>query len=150
MWETVNYPLTGDRWTPCVKDIDVVGFDLTGATFKAEVRDTKDQSSGSARVTLNTVTSEIEGVRLLGVITADADDVAAYAAAGVTIQVGDKISQLRVRIVEATMEAMDVANDASQAGSDGAAFWDMHITPSGGDKFVAFAGTFTVAAGVTQ
>ena len=150
MWETVSYPLTGDRWTPCVKDIDVIGFDLSGATFKAEVRDTKDQSSGTARATLNTVTSEIEGVRLLEVVTADADDVTAYAAAGATIQVGDKISMIRIRIVEATMEAMDVANDAGQLGSNGAAYWDMHITPSGGDKFVAFAGSFTIAAGVTQ
>lgn len=134
MFDTVNLPLVAGRWVPFVYDIDIVGIDLTSAAFAAQVHDTKDRTAGTPRASLTTQTTDVEGVRLVSVVTTD----------------GVPTSSLRIRINEATMEAMDVANDASQLGSDGAAFWDMHITPSGGTKFLAFEGTFTIKAGVTQ
>lgn len=134
MFDTATLPLVAGRWVPFVYDIDIVGINLTGATFAAQVHDTLDRTAGTPRATLTTQTTDIEGVRLTGVATTD----------------GVPTSTVRIRINEATMEAMDVANDAAANGTDGNAFWDMHITPSGGDKFLAFAGTFTIKAGVTQ
>jgi len=119
---------------PFVYDIDIVGIDLTSAAFAMQVHDTKDRTAGTPRASLTTQTTDVEGIRLVGVVTTD----------------GVPTSSIRVRINETTMEAMDVANDAALPGNDGDAYWDMHITPSGGDKFLAFNGTFTVKAGVTQ
>ena len=124
--------LTADRWTPFVWDIDFEERDLTGAAFAVEVRDRRD--GGFVRATLGTVTTEVQGVRLLGVATVD----------------GVVVSSIRMRISEATMEAMTNAADAGLLGSDGAAWWDMHITPAGGDKAVALAGPFIIKAGATN
>lgn len=147
MTDTVPLALTAGRYVPFVYDIDMVGLDLTGATFASEVRDRKN--GGNVRATLATVASEIEGIRLLEVATADADDVTAYAAEGITIALGTSITRIRIRIAEATMEAMDLAEDNGTPGEDASAFWDMHITPSGGDKYLAFAGRFYIIAGAT-
>lgn len=134
MFDTLNWPLEAGRWVPFVYDIDIVGIDLTDAEFAMQVHDTKDRTSGTPRASLTTVTTDIEGVRLTSTVTADS----------VTT------SSIRIRIDEATMEAMDVANDAAANGTDGIAYWDMHITPDGGTKFLAFEGKFKVKAGVTQ
>lgn len=134
MFDTVTLRLTAGRWVPFVYDIDIVGIYLTGAAFAAQVHDTLDRTAGTPRASLTTQTTDIEGVRLTGVVTTD----------------GVPTSSIRIRINEATMEAMDVANDAAANGTDGVAYWDIHITPSGGDKFLAFAGKFIVRAGVTQ
>lgn len=134
MFDTVNLPLEAGRWVPFVYDIDIVGIDLTDATFAAQVHDTKDRTAGTPRASLTTPVTDVEGVRLVSVVTTD----------------GVPTSSIRIRINEATMEAMDVANDAGALGDNGSIFWDMHITPSGGTKFLAFEGKFTVKAGVTQ
>lgn len=134
MFDTVNLPLAAGRWVPFVYDIDIVGIDLTDAEFAMQVHDSKDRTVGSPRASLVTQATDVEGIRLTGVATTD----------------GVPTSAIRIRINEATMEAMDVANDAAISGDDGKAYWDMHITPDGGDKFLAFAGTFKIQAGVTQ
>ena len=134
MFDTVNLPLEAGRWVPFVYDIDIVGIDLTGAAFAMQVHDTKDRTAGSPRASLTTQTTDVEGVRLVSVVTT----------------AGVPTSSIRIRINEATMEAMDAANDAGALGDDGSIVWDMHITPSGGSKFLAFEGAFTVKAGVTQ
>lgn len=134
MFDTVNLRLTAGRWVPFVYDIDIVGIDLTDATFAAQVHDTLDRTAGTPRASLTTQTTDVEGVRLVSVVTTG----------------GVPTSSIRIRINEATMEAMDVANDAGANGNDGVAYWDMHITPSGGTKFLAFSGKFIVQAGVTQ
>lgn len=129
MFDTGTLPLEAARWTPFKYSIVFEGINLTGATFAMEVRDRKD--GGFVRVTLGTVTSEnVEGVRFVG-----------FSGGNSTVE---------IFIAEATMEAMDIAADASSPGSDGIAFWDLHITPSGGTKFVALEGTFTVKAGATN
>lgn len=134
MFDTVNLPLAAGRWVPFVYDIDIVGIDLTGATFAAQVHETKDRTVGTPRASLTTQVTDVEGVRLVSVVTTD----------------GVPTSSIRIRINEATMEAMNVATGRNAGRYDGNAFWDMHITPSGGTKFLAFEGTFTIKAGVTQ
>lgn len=154
MFETARFAIAADRFTPRIDAIDLHGYDLTGAVFKMQVRDRKD--GGTVRADLTTVaTAGAEGVRLIYAGTAL---VSAHVAAGrlTTQQVADygyasgdtlAITQIGYRINESTMEAMP---GAAEAGSDVPIYWDMHVSPSGGTKFVAFAGEFTVLAGVTE
>lgn len=132
MWETLDDPLSGGRQVPFVHEWEFVGQDLTGATFKMQVRDSK--AAGAAlRADLATVVTAIEGVRLASVTTVDS----------VTTSI------VQVIIDAATMALMDVAEDTQQPGDDMAIYYDMIITPSGSSAFVAVAGTFTIVAGVT-
>lgn len=124
LFETVPAPLTGWRSNPLVETIIINGIDLTGATFLLEVRDRRD--GGASRAILNTAAAGVEGVSL-SVATVE----------------GLPVSTLIVRIVEATMEAMPAA---PEPGDDLTIVWGMHITPSGGTKFMAFDGPFTIKA----
>lgn len=128
MFETVSAPLVGWRTNALVETIVINGLDLTGATFRLEVRDRAD--GGTLRAGLDTVaTSASEGVRIVSVETVD----------------GVPVTTLGVRINETTMEAMPAA---PEAGDDIELHWGMHITPSGELKFMAFDGPLTVKASV--
>ena len=130
LWQTARIDIRADRWTVFDDGMVIVGVDLTGASYKMQVRDRKD--GGFVRADLATVTSgSAEGVRLIDVVTTDSVPT----------------SRLGIRINETTMEAMSAA---TEAGNDGLVWWDIHITPSGGSKFVAAAGRFTIMAGSTQ
>ncbi|MFS0736924.1 hypothetical protein ABC347_07730 [Sphingomonas sp. 1P06PA] len=107
------------------------GFDLTGATLRAQVRLLPD-IAGTPLVDLPTVTSaSTEGLRLISVATTG----------GVTTSI------VGIRINETTMEGLPLPDEI---GADALLYWDMHVTPSGGLKQRWLAGTFTVRAGVTQ
>src|SRR3546814_12677223 len=67
--------------------------------------------------------------------------------ASVTTDEGVPTSTVDLEIPEATMEAMDAA---TEAGDDAKIWRDLHITPSGGVKFVALEGPFTVTAGAAD
>lgn len=122
--------MQANRWTPFVETIDFVGLDLTGATMKMQVRDRKD--GGFVRADLTTVPSNgTEGVSLVSVVTT----------------AGVPTSRLSIRINEPTMEAMSAA---TEPGEDAQIWWDIHITPAGGVKFVALEGPFIIMAGSTQ
>jgi hypothetical protein len=130
LWKTAEIEIRADRWTVFNDDLAIIGVDLTAADFKLQVRDRKD--GGFVRADLSTVTSgSAQGIRLIDVVTTG----------------GVPTSRLGIRINEITMEAMAVA---TEAGEDGAAWWDLHITPSAGDKFVAASGRFIILAGSTQ
>lgn len=129
LFETGKHDIPQDRWSPMFYQIEFKDIDLTGATFAMQVRDSKD--GGTLRANLTTTgTPGAEGVRL--------------------VSSGASGSVIEMVILEATMEAMDVANDAGQLGSDGLAWWGLHITPSGGTKFLALEGQFTVKAGAVN
>ena len=121
MFDTGRLPLQANRWVPFAYSIDFVGFDFTGAVFKAQVRDRKDGGFVRADMT----------VSLASVTTAE----------------GVPTSTVSLAIDEATMEAM---NAATEVGDDAKIWWDLHVTPSGETKFVALEGPFTVKAGVTE
>jgi hypothetical protein len=125
-----NLPLEGDRYTPFVRTLTFTGIDLTGATMAAQVRDRKD--GGAVRANLGTTGSATaEGIHLVS--------------AGLVE--GVMTSVVTIRMDEATMEAMPYG---TEIGDDLDLWWDMHITPSGGDKQKYLHGVFTIRAGVTQ
>lgn len=133
LWETASLPLAGYRNAPFTAEIEVVGFDLTDAVFAMQVRDEKT-ATATLRADLSTVTTAIEGIRLASVATVG----------GVTTSV------IAIRIDQATMAAMDVAEDRGEPGTDQDIFFDLMITPDGGDAFVGYAGTFTIQAQATN
>lgn len=146
-------PLHGDRWTAFTGTIRFIDLDWTGATFKMQVRDRKD--GGALRADLDTVGSAAaEGVRL---VYAGADTVANHIAAGrlttakvpAGLQGTDSLtlSLVGIRINETTMENM---TPGTEPGDDATAYWDLHVTPSGGLKDVYLFGTFTIRAGATN
>jgi hypothetical protein len=154
MQQPAAVDLNGDRYVPFIETIPVLEEDLTGATFKMQVRDRKD--GGTLRADLLTVGSMAsEGVTL---VYAGTDTVTNHITAGRLDQedadalglVGAdnlEMSVLGIRINETTMEAMPFA---VEIGDDVELYYDMHITPSGGNKDLWFGGAFTVRAGVTQ
>lgn len=104
-----------------------MGYDFTGADILLEVRDRADGGALRAHL-IEVATSSAEGVTRV-----------------VTIEDGIPVTTLGIRINESTMESMPTANEP---GDDVELRWGMHITPSGGLKFMAFDGPFTVKASV--
>ena len=125
LFQTVPAPMSGWRSNPLDETIIINGIDLTGAAFLLEVRDRRD--GGALRATLTTQVSAVEGVYLSSVETVE----------------GVPVSTLQIRFDEATMEAMPLP---TEVGDDLTIVWGMHITPSGGTKFMAFDGPFTIKA----
>lgn len=146
-------PLAGDRFTPFVRTISLLGVDLTDAVFKLQVRLLPD-TPGTPLADLGTVGSaSAEGVRLIyGGTDTYANHIAAGRWPADEIPAGSEasdsiaLSQLGIRINESTMEAMP---DATEVGDNLDLHWDMHITPDGGLKQRWLYGPFRVRAGVT-
>ena len=131
LFETVTAPITAWRSVMHEERINLVlPVNLIGSVFRLEVRD--HRNGGMLRAALDTVsTAAAEGVRIEGV-----DDL------------GDGIVRNRIiaRFNETTMEAMPLNPVDPEA--DHTLVWGMHMTPSGGSKFMAFDGPFIVKAGV--
>jgi hypothetical protein len=131
MFMTGRRDYRANRWEPFVRRIHFEGYDFTGATFLAQVRAVKD-SDGAALIDLATVGGVgTQGIAIVGVTTAD----------------GVPTTEINLRVNEATMEAIA---KAVPLGDDYPLWWDLQITPSGGDKFRALEGKFIVAAGVAH
>jgi hypothetical protein len=130
--QTGRRDLVANRWEPFIHTIDIVGVDYSAATFLAQVRAVKD-SGGLPLVALSTVGSVgTEGITVTGTTT-DAG--------------GIPTTSISIRINEATVEALP---EPAELGDDVTLYWDMQVTPSGGNKFRMLEGTFTVHAGVTH
>src|SRR3546814_7601005 len=88
MFDTGRLPLAANRWTPFAYSVAFIGYDFTGATFKAQVRDRKDGGFVRADMTVTL--------------------------ASVTTDEGVPTSTVDLEIPEATMEAMDAATERSE------------------------------------
>lgn len=121
--------MAANRWVKFVHTIEIEGFDFTDADFACQVRDQRDTTTTPRADLATTTTPGAEGVRFVS-----------YAA---------DITTLELVISAATMQAIDTANDGGKPGEDGEAWWDIIITPDGGDAFVALSGQFIIKAGAT-
>ncbi len=132
VFETAGIPLLAARWVPFQHEIEIEGVDLATAQVALQIRDRKD------------------GDRLLAALSrVDAPDSEGLR---VTSRVRDKvpITTVHIHIAETTMEAIDVARERGEPGGDAVLWWDLHVSPASGVKFVAFEGSFIVRAGVTR
>lgn len=127
--------LCANKRVPFVACIPEMGVDYTGATITAEIRAARGDQ-GTALITLGTTVAPDEGVS----VTYDANFVDPT---GVS---PNGASLFEVRIAEATLEALPYATPAAK---DLTLYYDIHVEPVGGTKFVLAGGEFIVAPGVT-
>lgn len=146
--------LEAERHTPLVDTMAFLDRDLTDADFVMQVRERPEATiSPNPLVSLATVTSPtVEGVRLIyaGTDTVENHIIAerlTQVPAGLELSTPLVLSQIGIRISEATVEAWPFPSDKT---ADIVFYWDIHITPSGGDKQKYAGGTFTVHPGATQ
>lgn len=147
----------------CRRSFAFVGYNFTGASFKMDVRITPD--AASALISLTTQTTDVQGIRLTHAASdtianqqaggwLGAGDVAALLAqtnpvTGVAYQLTDIVllSVIAVRIDKANMSALPFPQET---GDNEPLFYDVHITPPGGDEDKYLGGAFTVLSGVTR
>jgi hypothetical protein len=111
--------------------------DYTGATALMEVRP-EPGADGTPVLSLSTALASGQGI----VITYDDEYVTEHQGETFT-----GASLVQILINEATLEALDYAASPDEPATY---HYDMHITPSGGTKFVAYRGTFTINPGATR
>lgn len=153
---TVDF--TVDRQVWCIRTLVFFGLDFTGGDFVMQVRTEKD-TTGSPLVSLTTVTSFVQGVRLLYAGTAT---ITAHIAAGrleevpdainpttgVSYVAGDSvlISQIAIYINYTTLQGLPY--DAERGG-DPVFYYDLHAFTGSMIRDVLMRGKFIVRAGVT-
>jgi hypothetical protein len=134
MAEAARVDLRVDRWTPYVETFRFKGINLTGATLKAQIRP-KPDNPGSPLIDLaGGVSAGAEGLRLAGVDTSGLYP----------------ISTVEMRINVGTLADASHAPAALRVGEEVQLAWDMHITPSGGDRQKWLFGSFIIVPGVTK
>lgn len=109
------------------------GYDLSGATFKAEFRDYLDQS-GNARISLANASSSAEGISCT-----------------TAIEGGVTVSYVKCRVNETTVEnvAAAISPAAPQDGKYNMV-WDLQIDGAGLGKVRWIEGNAPIYAGVSQ
>ena len=115
--------------------IPMMAVDYSGATPLMEIR-AEPGDTGSALVSLGLSTSGSEGIT----VTYDSGypDPDGLLPDGATV--------VRIIINETTLESLAYGADPAE---DVELFYDIHLAPSGGKKFVFCGGSFTVTPGVT-
>ncbi|MBL4716961.1 MAG: hypothetical protein JKZ02_00630 [Erythrobacter sp.] len=131
---TIN--ITADKQVPFDDTIPEMAVDYSDASALMQVR-YEPGDSGDPVLELSTTLAGGEGI----VIAYDAG----YADPEGINPPGATIIQLLLN--EATLEAMAGAANTSE---DAVYHYDIHLTPSGGKKFIFCRGKFIVSPGVTQ
>lgn len=120
MFDAAQFDIRADRYTPNGDTIIFKGFDFTGATLKMEIRDRLNGGTVLATASTSLTVGDYEGVTSTTVTWS---------------------------VSEVNMEAMPLSDEAD---ADVTLYYDLHITPTGVNKFVAARGKFIVVAGATQ
>lgn len=132
----VRDPVTivAEKRVPFDNVLPVIGIDYTGASFAMHVRN----DYGDTGDPIIEIGDSVSGSEGLSVTYGDyADPVT-----GETVQA----SIIRIKINETTIEGIDLAVDEAD---DLRLVYDIHLTPSGGSKFVLCRGPFIITPGST-
>ncbi|MEC7398808.1 MAG: hypothetical protein VYD00_02170 [Pseudomonadota bacterium] len=132
-----SYPLAAWKRVPFDETVPDYRGDWSSATALMEIRP-EPGGDGDPLVSLGASVNGGQGIK----ITYDAARSFEYA--GVTY-VGASLIQIIVN--ETAMEGLVYGSDPAQPV---VLHYDLHLTPSGGKKFVALAGTFTIQPGTTR
>lgn len=160
MQSPLRYDLGADRGISFVQPLSFLGYDFTGATYRAQVRLVPD-ATGSPLISLTTVTTNAQGIKLL---YAGSATVAAHITAGrLPISIYQytnpntgalyassdtvTLSQIRLLIDNSTMNGLPFPNER---GDNLILAWDLLITLSGASEDKFAYGSFTVRGTVTQ
>jgi hypothetical protein len=128
--------LTAPKRVPFDETIDDERGDYSAATFAMHIRQ-EAGDTGSALVAL----TNYAGTAGISATYEQIED-PNYPSGDVLIWV----SRVRIRILEATLEALSLAADTSKALP---LAYDLHVTPPGAPKFVMCQGAFLIPPGVT-
>lgn len=131
---TLSFDLTASKRVPFVASFAIVGPDWSGAAYKLELR-ASPGGTGTALVSIATASAGSQGVSAVYDATYELPDGSEAPATTITI-----------RITEATIEALSLADPSDEPLE---LWYDLHITPSGGDKLRYIGGRFTIEPGVT-
>lgn len=133
---TFNFAI--DKRAPTPVEIVIVGPDYSAADFLMEWRNLPGDT-GTPVLSLDTQTAGTEGISAVYDATYDfVDSDGAEVTAPATI--------ITVQVDEATTEALSLATPTKKGV---VLSYDLHITPSGGTKFVALRGDVTIDPGTT-
>ena len=126
------YRWAGPTQNSCT--LRIAGYDFSSATFLAQFRDYKDQS-GNARISLSNAASNAEGISCT-----------------VTVEDGVKVSYIKCRINETTVENVAGAIGNAVTPKDGIypLVWDLLIDGGGLGKIRWVEGNAPIYAGVSQ
>lgn len=130
-------PLLAPKRVPFDDKVPDFRGDYTGATPLMEIRP-EPGGDGDPLVSLGPSVSGGEGIA----ITYDADY--DFVHNGTTYT---GASLIRIIVNETTLEGLAYGADPADPVT---LYYDLHLTPSGGKKFIAFSGTFTIDPGVTR
>jgi hypothetical protein len=132
----VAIPITVmSKRVPWVEDIALEGPNYSGATFRMELRQNPGDT-GTALVTLTNAAAGSQGISATyNAAYVDPETTQTFAATVIVIQID-----------ETTMEGLASATPSSSAVE---LHYDIHVTPSGGVKFLLCGGAFTYYPGVT-
>jgi hypothetical protein len=133
-----NVNITADKRTPFIDSIDKVGPTLVGSAFLMHVRN-ENGDTGSPLIPLSTAAPGSQGISCTYI-----DPYVYVNGNGQTITT--TASRVLINISEATLEALSLANPTNEPLP---LKYDLHVTPSGGVKSVAFYGDFVIKPGST-
>lgn len=133
--QTGSISIRANKRVPFDDDIVLLGVNYSAAAFAMEIRN-EPGDQGAALVTLGTTAAPAQGISC------------AYNAGFVDPETGVVVgaSLIRIRINEATLEGLPYDSDPAEPRTY---YYDLHVTPSGGKKYVFCAGSFVVQPGVT-
>lgn len=123
---------------PFLDSIDFIGPDWAAADFALQIRNSNGDT-GTALVSLTKQTAGTQGISCTynaSYVWVDQSGVSHTSAASIVL----------INISEATVEGLSLNNPVSEPLT---LKYDLHVTPSGGTKFVAAYGDFTVYPGST-
>lgn len=130
-----NVPIIAPKRVPYDDVIPKMGVDYTGYTPLMHVRLEPGQT-GTPLITLGASTAGSQGIA----ISYDADYPDPFG------ELSDGATIVQIIIDEATLEALALNTPAS---TPLVLYYDIHLTPSAGKKFIYCEGTFTIPPGVT-
>jgi hypothetical protein len=131
-------PIAAFKRVPLAHVTFFASVDLTAATFLCHIRQ-KFGDSGVPIITLSNAAVTAQGVSAIYTSITYYDS-ALYKDITVPATI------VTMRINEATLEALVMANPTNQPLQ---LVYDMHITPAGSDKYVAYGGDFNLFPGST-
>lgn len=132
---TAKISIEAAKRAPFDDTIPVMAIDYTGAVLAMEIRN-EPGDQGDPLATLGASVGGGQGLSLEW--DPDYPDPETEIPDGATI--------IRIRINETTLEGLPYASDPA---ADRRFYYDLHLTPAGGKKFVFCAGAFVVSPGVT-
>jgi hypothetical protein len=132
-------PIAAFKRVPLVYSTFIAGVDLTAAAFFCHIRQ-RFGDNGLPIITLSNAAAGAQGVSATYIPALTYYD--CYSRKDITVPA----TVITLRIDEATLEAVPLANPTNQPLQ---LVYDVHNTPTGADKYVAYGGDFYLFPGST-